>query len=130
MENYYIERLNSNKYTGKLFGIISIPPGTPFHFILANLAICFMIEILIGTYFISVIPAIIICYEMYRKNKMRIEILGNCIAEEIFFSEELEEYGVGEFIYDSPEITDEDRKNIFLDCLSPFTRKRITKNPQ
>lgn len=130
MEDYYMEKLNSNKYTGKLFGIITIPPGTPFHFILANLLLCATIEILIGTYFISLIPAIILSYEMYRKNKMRIGILETCIVEEIFLSEELEEYGVGEFIYDSPSVTDEDRKNIFLDCLSPFTRKRITKNPQ
>jgi len=39
MENYYIERLNSNKHTGKLFGIVNIPSGTHFRFILANAAL-------------------------------------------------------------------------------------------
>jgi hypothetical protein len=118
MENYYIKKLNSNKYTGKLFGIIGIPPGTPFHFILANSSLVFIIEVFIGTYFISGILAIIMSYEMYRKNKLRIEILENCILGEIFMKEELEKYGVGEFIYDSLEVTDDDRNSIFIDSLN------------
>ena len=125
MENYYIERLNSNKYTGKLFGIIDIPSGTPFRFILANVALSSTIEIFIGTYFISVILAIIMSYEMYRKNKLRIEILENCILEEIFMEGELEEYGVGEFIYDSPIITNRDRNSIFIDSLNISGKQKI-----
>ena len=125
MENYYIERLNSNKYTGKLFGIINIPSGTPFRFILANAALSSIIEILIGTYFISAILAIIMSYEMYRKNKIRIEILENCILEEIFMEEELEIYGVGEFIYDSPIVTNGDRNSIFIDSLNISGKQKI-----
>ena len=125
MENYYIERLNSNKYTGKLFGIIDIPSGTPFRFILANVALSSTIEIFIGTYFISVILAIIMSYEMHRKNKLRIEILENCILEEIFMEGELEEYGVGEFIYDSPIITNGDRNSIFIDSLNISGKQKI-----
>ncbi len=125
MENYYIDRLNSNKYTGKLFGIIGIPSGTPFHFILANASLSSIIEIFIGTYFISVIIAIAISYEMYRKNKLRIEILENCILGEVIMKEELEKYGVGEFIYDSSEVTDEDRKGIFIEALNTSGKQKI-----
>jgi len=125
MENYYIEKLNSNKYTGKLFGIIRIPSGTPFHFILANAALSSTIEIFMGTYFISVILAIIMSYEMYRKNKIRIEILENCILEEIFMGEDLERYGIGEFIYDSPTVTNEDRNSIFIDSLNILGKQKI-----
>ena len=125
MENYYIERLNSNKYTGKLFGIINIPSGTPFHFILANVVLSVTIEIFIGTYFISAILAIIVSYEMCRKNKLRIEILENCILEEIFMGEELETYGVGEFIYDSPIVTNGDRNSIFIDSLNISGKQKI-----
>ena len=125
MENYYIGRLNSNRYTGKLFGIINIPSGTPFHFILANLALSTTIEIFIGTYFISGILAIIMSYEMYRKNKLRIEILENCILEEIFMGEELKTYGVGEFMYDSPIVTNGDRNSIFIDSLNILGKQKI-----
>jgi hypothetical protein len=124
MENYYIEKLNSNKYTGKLFGIIGIPSGTPFHLILGNAGLSSIIEIFIGTYFISVILAIAISYEMYRKNKLRIEILENCILGEVIMKEELEKYGVGEFIYDSSEVTDEDRKGIFIEALNTSGKQK------
>jgi hypothetical protein len=123
MENYYIDRLNSNRYTGKLFGVIKIPSGTLFHFILANLVLSSTIEIFIGTYFISVIIGIIMSYEMYRKNKIRLEILDYCLVEEIFMQEELNRYGVGEFINDSIYVNDNDRNYIFTDSLRNFSIK-------
>ena len=125
MENYYIERLNSNKHTGKLFGIVSIPSGTPFRFILANAALSGIVEIFIGTYFISVILAILLSYEMYRKNKMRIGILENCIVEEILMEGDLEKYGIGEFIHDSPSVTDEDRNSIFIESMNSLGKQKI-----
>lgn len=117
MENYYIQKLNSNKVTGKLFGLIPIPEGSLLKFILANLILSTTIEIFIGTYFISSLLGILISYEMYRKSILRLEILDYCLVDEIFMKEELDRHGVGEFTEDSPYVTDEDRDYIFLDSL-------------
>lgn len=117
MEKYYIEKMNSRKDTGRILGIIPIPSGSPFKFILANLIFCSLLEIFIGFYFLSFFLLIVISYDMILKNKMRIEILENCILEEIVMAEDLKENGVGEWEYDSPTVTDEDRNSIFLDYL-------------
>lgn len=125
MENYYIQKLNSNKITGKLFGFITIPKGGLLKFILANLILSTLIEIFIGTYFISSLLGILLSYEMYRKNKLRLEILDYCLVDEIFMQEELDRHGVGEFTEDSPYVTDEDRDYIFLDSLSLIKKNKF-----
>ena len=123
MENYYIQKLNSNKITGRLFGIIPIPEGSLLKFILVNLALSTAIEIFIGTYFISSLLGIILSYEMYRKSKLRLEILDYCLVDEIFMQEELDRNGVGEFTEDSTYVNDEDRDYIFTDSLRNFSIK-------
>ena len=125
MENYYIQKLNSNKITGKLFGLFRIPEGSILKFILANLILSTAIEIFIGTYFISSLLGIILSYEMYRKNKLRLEILDYCLVDEIFMQEELDRNGVGEFTEDSPYVTDVDRDYIFLDSLNLIKKNKF-----
>ena len=71
----------------------------------------------VGTYFIVPFISLLICYDMYIKNDLRIKILENCLVDEIFMEEELKEYGVGEFVNDSVSVTDEDRNSIFLDSV-------------
>jgi len=62
---------------------------------------------------------------MYRKNKMRIGILENCIVEEILMEGDLEKYGIGEFIHDSPSVTDEDRNSIFIESMNSLGKQKI-----
>lgn len=124
MENYYIQKLNSLKEVTRIFGVIPIPNKTPLTFMISNLILSMMIEIIFGTYFISLVIAIFISYETYRKNKIKLEMLEYCIVEEIFMGEELERNGVGEFQNDSPFVTDEDRNYIFKDSLSILKRNK------
>jgi hypothetical protein len=39
--------------------------------------------------------------------------------------EDLERYGVGEFIYDSPTVTNEDRNSIFIDSMNILGKQKI-----
>ena len=109
--------MDSRKDTGIILGFIPIPKGTPFHFFIINLMFSAFIEMSVGTYFIVPFISLLICYDMYIKNDLRIKILENCLVDEIFMEEELKEYGVGEFVNDSVSVTDEDRNSIFLDSV-------------
>lgn len=127
MENYYIERINSVKQITRIFGIIPIPVKSPLTFMVCNLILSLGIEIVFGTYLISLLVAILISYEVYRKNKIKMTILENCLIEESFMQEELERYGIGEFENDSPYVTDSDRDYIFRDSMNLINKKNHHK---
>ena len=123
MEKYYIESIESLKEISKIFGLISIPSDRSI-FIPTTLFLSLFIELTISTYFISSILAIVICYEVYRKNKLKLEMIEFCLIEESFLQEELTRHGVGEFFMDSPYVTDADRDYIFKDSLAILKRNR------
>lgn len=120
--------MNSHKKIGRILGFIPIPPGSPFRFFISNLILSFIIEECIGTYFISFALGLLLSYDMYKKNKLRIKILEDCVLEETFMQEELSEFGVGEFQYDSDKVNNEDRDSIFENSL--WINKVKRKSPK
>lgn len=104
---YYTQRLNENRQTGKLFGIIRIPNGRPYQFVLTTLLVFNMLDFMVGgSYFILPFIGVLMCFSYYFKFKLREDLIDRCVTDEAFMDYEAKKN-------DEEDIDDEDRIGIF-----------------
>jgi hypothetical protein len=104
---YYTQRLNEKRETGKLLGIIRIPNGRPYQFVISTLLVFSILDFMIGgSYFILPLVGILLCFSYYFKFKLREVIIDQCIMDEAFMDYEAKKF-------DEEDIDDEDRIGIF-----------------
>ena len=110
---YYINRLDTDKYTGYAFRFIRIPL-VPLAHAMILLVLSAILELTFSTYFIQPIVVMLICHELVYKDVIRNCIMDNCVEDESALQDTYIREGVNpDYPEDSINITDEDRWGIF-----------------
>ena len=115
--NYYIHRINTEKRTGYMFGVIPFPEGSPLLFTFVNV----IVFALMGNYFgieIIAFPVLfVISWEHYLLSYQRNILFDDCMATEAFMQKELKTNGIDpNFPLDPLYVTKSDREDIFDEC--------------
>lgn len=120
-ENYYLNCLDENPETSKIFECVPIlfkDKRSSLIFYSLSFTLTIIIEIMLGTYFILPVITLLIIMEHKRVMVARECILDLCVSEEIIFEQDLKESE--EFlnkINEDSNVIDFDRNCIFLDNL-------------
>lgn len=116
---YYTNKLDLEKKTGKLFSIIPLPKGLRILFAISTLLIVSFIESIFNTFFILPLLGIFLCIEHYYIILLRQDILDMCILEEILLENDLIANKDSKELIDEPKyIIELDRISIFEDRIS------------
>lgn len=111
---YYVNRINSEKLTGYLFGWIPFPPGSPLLFLLSNTIFFAFFGVYFDIHIILFIVFFPFAFEIYSTSLTRNEILDNCLTREELYQWEFITMGVDPNFPDDPlYITNNDREDIF-----------------
>jgi hypothetical protein len=104
---YYTQRLNEKRDTGRLLWIFQFPTGRPYQFITLTLVALNLLDFIVGgSYFILPAIAILICLSFYFKFKLREDLIDRCFCDEAMMDYEAKKF-------DEEDIDDEDRIGIF-----------------
>lgn len=127
--NYYLEKINSNKKTGYLFGVI------PFAFQFSKeigffyFAIFFIsFGIVSGLMLTSFLLFLLISHEYSRISDYREKVLCECITNEEIFKMTMREDGIDpNFPHDPLYVTNEDRDEFFMESLYLYSSHSFFK---
>jgi hypothetical protein len=116
--DYYLDRINHNKKTKFIFWKIPFPSNSPMLFLFCVILFFALLGIIIGLPLLTIVPAFLICWPYYHVSKLRNHVVNLCIATEMVWQKEFKENGVDpNFPEDPLYVTEDDREDIFDDCL-------------
>jgi hypothetical protein len=103
---YYSNLLNQKKDTGKIIGLIPIPNGRPYQFIVSTVLVFNLLGVMLNeNYFILQTLSLFLCFDYFFRFKLREDMLDRCVCDEVYMDYRAE---VEEEI-----LNDEDRLGIF-----------------
>jgi hypothetical protein len=121
-QNYYLDRLNTNEETSKIFDFFPMffkNKKESITFYSSSIILSSITEVVIGTYFIIPVLTLLLIMEHRRIMIARECILDLCISDEIIFESELKESeDFLQEINESTSVIDFDRNCIFFDNLA------------
>ena len=128
----YLNRLNLHVSTGYVFNIVKYPYKTYRSLCASMVILSILFELSHGTYLIVPAMVLLMCLKLRFIQSNRDRVLNRCIAlESIFhddFSKMKKEHGCDpNFPSDELYITEDDRNDIFWDCMKAYNYKSLVK---
>jgi hypothetical protein len=115
--NYYLDRINSEKKTGYIFGFMPFPTGSPVMFTIMNISLFALAGIYFGAPLLMLPILFFIAFEHYFISYRRNLLFDDCMASEAFMQNEFKTKGVDpNFPLDPLYVTKSDREEIFEEC--------------
>ena len=115
--NYYLNRINTEKKTGYMFGFMVFPSGSPMLFTAMNSILFALMGLYLGVPILMFSVLFIIAFEHYLVSYRRNLLFDDCMASEAFMQNEFRTKGIDpNFPLDPLYITKSDREDIFDEC--------------
>jgi len=126
--NFYLNKLNTHKSTGYLFGVMPIAPGSPALFSLFTILLFALFGAYIQNPYIAAIPLFLILVEHNTIATRRIRAFEECLVNDAFMQNDFIENGIDpNFPYDPLYVTEEDREDIFYEATIYYKREKFTQ---
>ena len=115
--NYYLNRINTEKKTGYMFGFMPFPTGSPVAFTVMNVALFALAGIYFSAPLLMLPILFVIAFEHYLVSYRRNILFDDCMASEAFMQNEFKTKGIDpNFPLDPLYVTKSDREEIFEEC--------------